>query len=450
VKIRDSGPLPLLLLAMLGAAGCQEVDPRTGDAHVPVRPDGVPIAAPHDATSSGAAPHNEVTALVGAHILDGTGAPAIEDGVVVVRDGRVAAAGPRSAVQIPADAEVIDLAGRWLVPGLVNSHGHVSGTEASFLSQLQQYAWYGITTIVSLGGDESAGFPLRDTQWTADLDRSRVLLAGPVITPQSVSEARAEVRRVADMGADWVKIRVDGGLDGGSKMSPDVYGAVIAEAAEQGLPVAIHIWELEDARGVVEAGGALVAHSVRDGPVDQELITLMRSRDICLVPTLTRELSTFIYADRPNFFDDPFFLERAAPGDLNAFLTPDLMQNQSQSAAGAFWREALPVAIENMRTLHDAGVGIAMGTDSGAPTGRWEGYFEHVEMEMMVEGGLDPAAVLHSATGGAAACMGLEGVVGTIEPGTWGDLLVLNADPREDIRNTRDIHSVWVSGNRIR
>ena len=141
MKIRDSGPLPLLLLAMLGTAGCQEADPRTGEAHVPVRPDGVPIAASHDAASSGAALHNEVTALVGAHILDGTGAPAIEDGVVVVRDGRVAAAGPRSAVQIPADAEVIDLAGRWLVPGLVNSHGHVSGTEASFLSQLRQYAW---------------------------------------------------------------------------------------------------------------------------------------------------------------------------------------------------------------------------------------------------------------------------------------------------------------------
>jgi len=448
VKISDSGALPLLLLAMLGITGCQEVGPRAGEARVPAGPEVVPTATPSgQATTEVTA---EITALVGAHILDGTGAPAIEDGVVVVRDGRVEAVGPRSAVQIPAAAEVIDLAGRWLVPGLVNTHGHVSGSEASFLSQLQQYAWYGITTVVSLGGDEMAGFPLRDSQWTADLNRARVLLAGPVISPQTASQARSEVRRVAEMGADWVKIRVDGGLGGGSKMSPEVYGAVIAEAAERGLPVAIHIWELEDARGVVEAGGALVAHSVRDGPVDEELISLMRSRDVCLVPTLTRELSTFVYADRPDFFDDPFFLERAAPADLNAFLTPALMQNQSQSSAGAFWRAALPVAMENMRTLHEAGVGIAMGTDSGAPTGRWEGYFEHVEMEMMVDGGLDPAAVLHSATGGAASCMGLEGVVGTIEPGTWGDLLVLNADPREDIRNTRQIHSVWISGNRIR
>jgi imidazolonepropionase-like amidohydrolase len=391
-----------------------------------------------------------VQAFVGATILDGSGAPPIENGVVLTRDGVIAAVGRRGEVQIPAEAAVVELDGRWLLPGLVNTHGHVGGDRATMLRQLTQYAYYGVTTVVSLGGNETAGFPLREEQGSPTLERARVFLAGPVISPSTPAQARTEVQRVAEMGADWVKIRVDGGIQGGAKMAPEVYRAVISEARERGLPVAVHIWELEDAKGVVEAGGALVAHSVRDGPVDQALISAMREREICLVPTLTREISTFVYAERPAFFDDPFFLERAAPADLGAFLTPNLMQSQSQSAAARFWREALPTAQENMRLLHEGGVGIAMGTDSGAPTGRWEGYFEHIEMEMMVEGGLTPEEVILSATGGAARCMGLEGVVGTVQPGAWADFLVLDADPREEIRNMRRIHGVWISGNPVR
>jgi imidazolonepropionase-like amidohydrolase len=389
-----------------------------------------------------------VQAFVGARVLDGTGAAPIEDGVVVVRDGIISAVGARGQLEIPADAEVVELGGRWLVPGFINAHGHVGGSRASMEAQLEQYAHYGVTTVLSLGGDEAEGFPLRDAQWTPELRRSRVLLAGPVLSPDTPAEAVSEVARVAEMGADWVKIRVDGGLGGGSKMSPEVYGAVIRAAEERGLRVAIHIWELEDAKGVVAAGGALVAHSVRDGPVDGELAALMLDRDVCLVPTLTRELSTFVYASRPPFFDDPFFRERAAPEDLDGFLTPQ-RRAQAEGSAGQFWREALPVAQENMGRLHEAGVGVAMGTDTG-PVGRFQGYFEHVEMEMMVEGGLTPPEVLVAATGRAADCLGLEASVGTIQAGRWGDLVALNADPRVDIRNTRAIHGVWIAGNQVR
>jgi imidazolonepropionase-like amidohydrolase len=233
-------------------------------------------------------------------------------------------------------------------------------------------------------------------------------------------------------------------------MAPEVYGAVIAEASTRGLPVAIHIWELDDAKGVVRAGGSLVAHSVRDGPVDEEFISILRERDVCLVPTFTRELSTFVYAERPTFFSDPFFLAGAAPPDLDAFLTPTLMQQQRESTSASFWREALPVAQDNMRRLHEAGVGIAMGTDSGAPTGRWEGYFEHLELEMMVQAGISPESALLAATGVAAACIGLAGQVGTIEAGANADFLVVGEDPRVDILNTRQIHSVWIAGNRVR
>lgn len=386
-------------------------------------------------------------AFVGARVFDGTAAPILNDGVVIVRDGRIEAVGPRSQVSIPAGAEVIDLTGRWLVPGFVNAHGHVSGDAQAFVAQLEQYAHYGITTVVSLGGNETAGFPLRDAQSSPDLRRARVFLAGPVLNPGSAADAAGAVAGVAELRANWVKIRVDGGLQGGASMSPEVYGAVMGAARSRGLPVAIHIWELEAAKGVVRAGGSLVAHSVRDQAVDRELIDLLLERDVCLVPTLTRELSTFVYAERPAFFDDPFFLEGAAPADLAGFMTPQRIA-QATGEAGQFWREALPLAQSNMAALHQAGVGIAMGTDSG-PAGRFQGYFEHVEMEMMVQGGMSPRDVLIAATGGAADCLDLEGL-GTIRAGSWGDLVALEADPTVDIRNTRRIYGVWTSGNRIR
>jgi imidazolonepropionase-like amidohydrolase len=244
-------------------------------------------------------------------------------------------------------------------------------------------------------------------------------------------------------GVDWIKTHMSGG-----RMTPEVLGAIVEEARERGLPVAVHIEALEPAKRALRAGAALIGHSVRDVPVDQELIDLMRARDVCLVPTFTRELSTFVYAERPDFFDDPFFLERAAPADLEGFLTPRL-QEQSRGAGAQRWQEALPLAQRNMVRLHQAGVGIAMGTDSGAPTGRFQGYFEHLELEMMAEAGMSPLDIMVAATGRAAECIGMEEDVGTIRPGRWADLVALDANPLEDVRNAREIHGVWIAGNAV-
>ena len=387
-------------------------------------------------------------AFTAARILDGTGADPIDDGVLLVRDGVIERVGTNEDVDIPSGAEVIDLGDRWLLPGFINAHGHVTGDRAAALAQLEQYAYYGVTTVISLGGEDPDAFQLRDEQRDSDLGRARIYVAGPVIAPNSPEEARSDVARLAEMNVDWVKTRVDDGLDTRPKLSPEVYGEIISAAKEHGLPVAIHIVDLEDAIGIVQAGVDLVAHSVRDEAVDQALTEAMLEADICLVPTLTREVSTFAYAERPDFFDDPFFLERAAPADLDAFLTPQ-RQAQSESEAAQFWRSALPLALQNMNRLHDAGVGVAMGTDTG-PVGRFQGYFEHLEMEMMADAGLTPAEVIHAATGGAASCMGLAGTVGTLVPGAMADLVVLEESPLADILNTRGIHSVWTSGNRIR
>lgn len=384
-------------------------------------------------------------AFVGASIYDGTGAPVIEDGVLVVDAGKVVAVGPRSTVNVPAGVEVVDLGGRWMVPGFINSHGHVNPGRDD--AELTLYARYGITTVVSLGGERERAFQLRNEQDTPNLTRARIFVAGPVLNPASAEAAAQDVAEVAAMGADWVKIRVDDNLDTRPAMAPEVYRAVIDAARQAGMRVAAHIVDLEHAKDLVRSGVALIAHSVRDAAVDDELITMMRERNVCLVPTFTREVSTFVYADRPDFFDDPFFLAYADSAEIRRLENPEQQARVRSSASAQFFRNALPLAQENMRRMHEAGVGVAMGTDTG-PAGRFQGFFEHLEMELMVEAGLTPSEVLYASTGGAARCMGLEGL-GTLTPGAWADFVVLDADPTVDILNTRKIHGVWIAGNQI-
>jgi imidazolonepropionase-like amidohydrolase len=398
----------------------------------------------------------ERMAFVGARLWDGTGAPAVADAVLVVEGGRVRAVGPRASTPVPRGFTTVDLAGRFVIPGLINAHGHVGSarglesgpsvyTREVVLDQLRLNARYGITTVVSLGGDGPAGPVIRKEEGP-DLDRARLRVAGPVLDPDTPGEARAQVNELAAYGSDWVKIRVDGSPE--TKMTPDVYAAVAAASDEHRIPLAAHLVTLEDAKGLVRSGTDLLAHSVRDAPVDRELIDLMKARDVCLVPTLMREVSVFAYAERPAFFDDPFFKAEVDPGVLTQLAEPERMARVAASPNTRNVRDQwLPMAMRNLKLLSDAGVGIAMGTDSGQ-AGRFQGYFEHVELERMAEAGLSPERVLRAATGEAARCMRLQGV-GTLTTGTWADFVVLTADPLAEVRNSRAIDAVYVAGNRV-
>jgi imidazolonepropionase-like amidohydrolase len=398
-------------------------------------------------------------AFIGAMLVDGTGAPAIPDAVLVVRGGRILEAGPADQVTIPDGAERVDVSGRFIIPGLVNAHGHIGSadglqtgaavnTDDNVRRQLALNARYGVTTVVSLGDDREPGFRAREANDAPDLDRARLFVAGPVVSAKSPEDARRVVREVAALQPDWIKIRVDDNLGAGSKMPPDVYGAVIDEAHRHKLPVAAHIFYLEDAKGLLRAGVDFLAHSVRDLPVDDELIGLMREHDVCLSPTLMREVSTFVYESRPAFFDDPFFTREADPKVLAGLEDPQRQAAMAKSRAAQAYRKGLEVARGNVKALHDAGIRIASGTDSGPPA-RFQGYFEHLELEELVRSGLTPAQALAAGTGTAARCMGLGDRLGTLEAGRAADFLVLTADPLADIRHSRAIASVWIAGNRV-
>jgi len=400
-------------------------------------------------------PPDGSVAFVGATLFDGTGGDAVDNAVLIVRDGRIVAVGAADTVEIPRGADRIDVSGKTIVPGLINTHAHVSAVkglegghydEENLLRQLRLYARYGITSVNSLGGDGPEAIALRDREGE-NLDRARITVAGAVVNGESVEEVRKQVDDNAAMGVDFIKIRVDDNLGTGAKMTPDIYRAVIERAHEKGLKVASHLYYLEDAKGLLDAGTDFIAHSVRDKAVDEELITKLKATGVCYCPTLTREVSTFVYEDVPDFFEDPFFLKDADPAVLRELEDPDRMRRIRDDPSTQAYKKALEVATANLKKVADGGVTIAFGTDTG-PAGRFQGYFEHMELAMMAEAGLTPKQILMAATGDAARCLGFTDV-GTLEPGKWADFIVLDENPLTDIKNMRAIDSVWIAGNRV-
>jgi imidazolonepropionase-like amidohydrolase len=402
-------------------------------------------------------PAAPVRAFTGARVIDGTDRAPIDNATIVVRDGRIVAVGAAAGVTIPPGAARVSLTGKTVIPGLVNAHGHVGNTVGlkqgvysaeNVLSDLHTYAAYGVTTVFSLGDDQDAGIKARDAQNTPALDRARLFVAGPVLAPKSPEEARKLVAEDAAMKVDIVKIRVDDNLGTTPKMEPAVYRAVINEAHKVNLPVAVHLFYLDDAKAVLDAGADLIAHSVRDKEVDDEIIAMLKRRNVCVCPTLMREVSTFVYESTPAWFSDPLFLKHVDAQTVAQLKEPARQEQMKNSKSAQRYKVALDQASRNVKKLSDAGVMIAMGTDTGPPA-RFQGYFELMELELMAKAGLTPRQVLASATRDAARCMKLDRQVGTLEPNKWADFVVLDADPLANISNTRKIADVYIAGNKV-
>lgn len=381
--------------------------------------------------------------FTGATLIDGTGRAPVPNATIVVRDGRIVAAGPSASVTVPAGSDRIALDGKFIIPGLINTHGHVN-TPADLLT----YAQYGVTTVMSLGGESDEVFAARASQNTASLARARVFVSGPVLAPNTPAEARAQVDALVPRKVDFVKIRVDDNLGTTPKMTPEVYRAVIDEAHAKGMRVATHLYYLADAKALVRAGADFIAHSVRDLPVDDIFLIALKESGKCYTPTLMREASTFVYENTPGFMSDPLFTAYANKEWIAAVSDPTRKAALRTDKAAQTYKAQLPVAVANLKRVFDAGIPVSMGTDTG-PMGRFQGYFELMELVMMEDAGLTPEQVLASATTVAAHCLGHEADIGTLQAGRWADFVVLEADPLEEIANTRRIASVWIAGNRV-
>ena len=299
----------------------------------------------------------------------------------------------------------------------------------------------------NLGGDGQASLDLRNEQNSTELNRSRIFVAGTIVTGDTPEVVRSIVQSNAKNQVDFIKIRVDDNLGNSVKMSPEIYKAVIDEAHKNNIPVASHLFYLEDAIGLLNAGTDFIAHSIRDQEVDQELIDLIKSKDVYYCPTLMREVSTFIYESTPDFFTDSFFISETPISIIDELNNLERQQRIQNSSSAKAYKQALDVAKQNLKILSDNDVKIVMGTDAGPPA-RFQGYFEHKELELMVEAGMSAMQVIQAATSNAAEYLGLENL-GAIKKGNWADLLILDANPLENISNTQKLNSVYIAGNRV-
>lgn len=407
------------------------------------------------AAVNGQAPTTTI-ALTGARVIDGTGAAPIANATILLTNGRIDRIGPAASLKIPAGATRVDVTGKTIIPGLINAHGHLGHGESGLpvydqiIQQLEQYARYGITTVYALGDDGVQSVRVSEENNNGPLARSRLFVSGARATGRTIDEAR---NTIADRHARRVNIIKTGIGEGnsGANMQPAVYTALIDEAHKRNLRVAAHLVLLEHAKGLVNAGLDIIAHSIRDQDVDAAFIAELKSRNVGYIPTLTRDLSVFQYESTPDYITDPFFL-RGMPlyaAHVARVKDPALHAKIKANPGTQVSKRQFEQALRNLKRLSDGGVMIAMGTDSGTGTGRWQGYFEHVEMELMVKAGMTPMQTLVASTGNAAKVMQIDKEVGTLQPGKRADFVVLAADPLADIKNTRAIEAVWIDGKAL-
>jgi imidazolonepropionase-like amidohydrolase len=418
----------------------------------------------------------EVVVLQGATLVDGTGRAPLKNAVLVIDAGRISAVGPADKVKAPQGARTVDLNGRTIIPGLINAHGHVGlvvggqsradgYTRENVQSQLVQYERYGVTSVLTLGLNRDLVYDVRDEQRRGTVPGATLFTAGrgigapggappvpsapdQVYRPKTPEEAVANVEEAAAHKPDYFKIWVDDVFGKFPKMDPPVFKAAIDAAHRHSLKVASHVFYLADAKAVITSGVDALAHSVRDQPVDDELVAMMKKRGTFYVATLNVDASFSAFADDPALLDDPFLTGALPPESVQQFRSPEYRAKVAADPNVPKARAALENGMRNLKTLHTRGAHIAFGTDSGANPVRVQGWGEHRELELMVKAGLSPMEALVAATRGSATMLGISDR-GTLEKGKRADLLILAANPLDDIRNTRKLVSVWHEGRQI-
>jgi imidazolonepropionase-like amidohydrolase len=395
----------------------------------------------------------------GARLITGEARAPIEDAAFVVDGSRLSQVGTPASVRPPDGARVVDLRGKTVIPALIDAHSHLGYTDVrsgdtaashytsvNLLDHLRRYAYYGIAATLSLGLDRGdLPYQLR----AAPADGAALFLtagrgiAMPNAGPNALywrdaaygvtteEQARAAVRELAAKKVDIVKIWVDDRNRTVTPLPPALYRPIIAEAHAHGLRVVAHVYYLADAKELLRAGVDGFAHGIRDLEVDDEIMGLFRSRpQVFVIPNLP---------DTAPSLADLQWLGETLPASQIEALTRTALASPPRP-------KLFDVQARSLKKLASAGVPIALGTDAG--TGAPYGWSAHAELSDMVAAGMTPAQALTAATATSARVLRLD-QLGTMAAGKSADFVVLDANPLDDIGNTRRIAEVYVRGRAI-
>jgi imidazolonepropionase-like amidohydrolase len=383
-----------------------------------------------------APPATGLTVFEGARLIAGDGSAPIEDAVFIVDNDRVTQVGKRGELTVPPGAARVDLTGKTVMPAIIDTHTHLARTREALVDQLQHKAYYGVAAVISLGQDSGdLPFQVRDEIIP---NAARFRTAGRGLTsPEpgrsdipfwvtSEAEARTAVQELAARKVDLVKIWVDDRDGKFKKLTPALYSAIIDEAHKHNLRVTAHIFTLEDGKGLLRAGLDGFAHGVRDRDIDDEILALFKERpNVFLAPNLPD----------PGVARDLSWLSDTVP-------TEELKKLQAAATDRPPLQEAFAIQARNLAKLNRAGVRIGLGTDGSAA------WSHHLEMEDMVASGMTPAQVIVAATRNSAEILQLTDL-GTVSAGKSADFIVLDANPLDDITNTRRIAAVYLRGTAV-
>jgi imidazolonepropionase-like amidohydrolase len=376
------------------------------------------------------------TVYEGAQLIVGDGSDPIQDSAFVVQDNKFTVVGRKGQITVPEGAARVDLTGKTVMPAIVDTHTHMSTNREELVRQLQHKAYYGSGVVMSLGQDTGdVAFQVRDEIIPG---AARLRSAGRGITApepgrteapywiQSEEEGRKAVQELAGRKVDIVKIWVDDRMGMYKKLAPALYTAVIDEAHKNNLRVTAHWFTLADAKSLLRAGLDASAHGIRDRDIDDEVITMFK--------------------ERPNFVYVPNLPDRGVATDLSWLSQTVPAEDLTKMQAGATDRpdaqKLFGIQARNLAKVNAAGVKIALGTDGS------NAWAAHQEMADMVAAGMTPAQVIKAATGSAAEFVRMTDV-GTVAADKSADFIVLDANPLDDISNTRKISSVYLRGEQV-
>ena len=379
---------------------------------------------------------SDVTVFEGARLITGDGSPPIADSAFIVEKGRFTALGAKGDLKVPAGAARVDLTGKTVMPAIVDAHKHLSPKRSELVDQLQHFAYYGIGGVMSLGQD--TGDEVYQVRAETIPNAARYHTAGRGITaPEpgrtqapfwviTEAEVRKDVDEMAGKKVDIMKFWIDDRDHTVTKLSPELYRAGIDEAHKKGLRTIAHIYTLEDAKAVLHAGIDNFAHSVRDKDVDDEYIKLIKAK--------------------PSFIVDPNLPDRGVRVDRSwlrdSMPAAEVAKLQADSKDDPKAQAFFAIQCRNLGKLNATGVKIALGSDGPIP------WAAHEEMADMAACGMTPAQVIVAATRNSAQLMNLTDA-GTIAARKSADFIVLDANPLDDITNTRRINAVYLRGAQV-